>query len=74
MAAKVQAQRQNCLAEAKPLAGSDVPIKERSVFYRGVERTKHSEAPVKISQRFVQSLEKNFLTAPAGAEEKEAFL
>ena len=51
MAAKVQAQRQHCRNAAIPLAGSDAPIKERSVFYRGVERTKHSEAPVKISQR-----------------------
>ncbi|MBO5308791.1 MAG: hypothetical protein J6C40_12380, partial [Lentisphaeria bacterium] len=42
--------------EAIPLAGSDASKKERSVFYRGVERTKHSEAPVKISQPFVHSL------------------
>ncbi|MBO5307838.1 MAG: hypothetical protein J6C40_07530, partial [Lentisphaeria bacterium] len=42
--------------EAILLAGSDASKKERSVFYRGVERTTHSEAPVKISQRFVQSL------------------
>ena len=33
-----------------PLAGSDAPKKERSVFYRGVERTKHSESPVKIGK------------------------
>ncbi|MBQ8754411.1 MAG: hypothetical protein IJZ19_05225, partial [Lentisphaeria bacterium] len=42
--------------EAILLAGSDASKKERSVFYRGVERTTHSEAPVKISQPFVQSL------------------
>ena len=56
MAAKVQAQRQYCRNAAIPLAGSDAPKKERSVFYRGVERTAHPEAPVKITQPFVQSL------------------
>ena len=39
--------------ETIPLAGSDASKKERSVFYRGVERTEHSEALAKISQRLV---------------------
>ena len=50
MAAKVQAQRPNVglgSGRLSPRAGLS--------SLRGVERTKHSEAPVKISQPFVQS-------------------
>ncbi|MBQ8754265.1 MAG: hypothetical protein IJZ19_04490, partial [Lentisphaeria bacterium] len=51
MAAKVQAQRPNVglgSGRLSPRAGLS--------SLRGVERTAHPEAPVKISQRFVQSL------------------